>query len=86
VRRHLTVRRDADTLAGMREAKAKGAATVSICNVVASTIARESDGVIYTHAGPEIGVASTKAFHHPAGGALPHGDPPGAGAKAHHPT
>ena len=52
----------ADTLAGMREAKAKGAVTVSICNVVASTIARESDGVIYTHAGPEIGVASTKAF------------------------
>jgi glucosamine--fructose-6-phosphate aminotransferase (isomerizing) len=52
----------ADTLAGMREAKAKGATSVSICNVVASTIARESDGVIYTHAGPEIGVASTKAF------------------------
>jgi len=52
----------ADTLAGMREAKGKGATTVSICNVVASTIARESDGVIYTHAGPEIGVASTKAF------------------------
>jgi len=52
----------ADTLAGMREAKAKGATTVSICNVVDSTIARESDGVIYTHAGPEIGVASTKAF------------------------
>ena len=52
----------ADTLAGMREAKAKGAVTVSICNVVASTIAREADGVIYTHAGPEIGVASTKAF------------------------
>ncbi len=52
----------ADTLAGMREAKAKGATTVSICNVVASTIARESDGVVYTHAGPEIGVASTKAF------------------------
>ena len=52
----------ADTLAGMREAKSKGATTISICNVVASTIARESDGVIYTHAGPEIGVASTKAF------------------------
>ncbi|RJP22332.1 MAG: glutamine--fructose-6-phosphate transaminase (isomerizing) [Deltaproteobacteria bacterium] len=52
----------ADTLAGMREAKSRGATTVSICNVVASTIARESDGVIYTHAGPEIGVASTKAF------------------------
>ena len=52
----------ADTLAGLREAKGKGAIAVSICNVVASTIARESDGVIYTHAGPEIGVASTKAF------------------------
>ena len=52
----------ADTLAGMREAKSKGAVTIAICNVVASTIAREADGVIYTHAGPEIGVASTKAF------------------------
>src|SRR5512143_117276 len=52
----------ADTLAGMREAKAKGAITVSVCNVVASTVAREADGVVYTHAGPEIGVASTKAF------------------------
>jgi glutamine---fructose-6-phosphate transaminase (isomerizing) len=52
----------ADTLAGMREAKSKAATTVAICNVVASTIARESDGVVYTHAGPEIGVASTKAF------------------------
>jgi glucosamine--fructose-6-phosphate aminotransferase (isomerizing) len=52
----------ADTLAGMREAKSKDAVTIAICNVVASTIAREADGVIYTHAGPEIGVASTKAF------------------------
>jgi glucosamine--fructose-6-phosphate aminotransferase (isomerizing) len=52
----------ADTLAGMREAKSQGAVTVSVCNVVSSTIARESDGVVYTHAGPEIGVASTKAF------------------------
>ncbi|HEY3489213.1 MAG TPA: glutamine--fructose-6-phosphate transaminase (isomerizing) [Candidatus Deferrimicrobiaceae bacterium] len=52
----------ADTLAGMREAKSRGAVTVSICNVVSSTIAREADGVVYTHAGPEIGVASTKAF------------------------
>jgi glucosamine--fructose-6-phosphate aminotransferase (isomerizing) len=52
----------ADTLAGLREARAKGAVAISICNVVSSTIARESDGVIYTHAGPEIGVASTKAF------------------------
>jgi glucosamine--fructose-6-phosphate aminotransferase (isomerizing) len=52
----------ADTLAGLREARSKGAVAVSICNVVSSTIARESDGVIYTRAGPEIGVASTKAF------------------------
>ncbi|MDH3383756.1 MAG: glutamine--fructose-6-phosphate transaminase (isomerizing), partial [Deltaproteobacteria bacterium] len=52
----------ADTLAGLREAKGKGAVSVSICNVLSSTIARESEGVIYTHAGPEIGVASTKAF------------------------
>jgi glucosamine--fructose-6-phosphate aminotransferase (isomerizing) len=52
----------ADTLAGLREARGKGALAVSICNVVSSTIARESDGVVYTHAGPEIGVASTKAF------------------------
>lgn len=51
-----------DTIAAMREAKARGAATISICNVVGSAIARESDGVIYTHAGPEIGVASTKCF------------------------
>jgi glucosamine--fructose-6-phosphate aminotransferase (isomerizing) len=52
----------ADTLAALREAKGKGGATIAICNVVESSIARESDGVIYTHAGPEIGVASTKAF------------------------
>ena len=52
----------ADTLAGLREARSRGAVAVSICNVVSSTIARESDGVVYTHAGPEIGVASTKAF------------------------
>ncbi len=52
----------ADTLAGLREAKGKGGKVVCICNVVDSSIARESDGVIYTHAGPEIGVASTKAF------------------------
>lgn len=52
----------ADTFAAIREAKKKGAATVTVCNVVASSIARETDGVIYTHAGPEIGVASTKAF------------------------
>ncbi|MCL2761452.1 MAG: glutamine--fructose-6-phosphate transaminase (isomerizing) [Desulfuromonadales bacterium] len=52
----------ADTLAALREGKNRGAKTVAICNVVDSSIARESDGVIYTHAGPEIGVASTKAF------------------------
>lgn len=52
----------ADTLAALREAHAKGGKVAAICNVVESSIARESDGVIYTHAGPEIGVASTKAF------------------------
>ncbi len=52
----------ADTLAALREAKAKGATALGIVNVVGSTIARESDGGIYIHAGPEIGVASTKAF------------------------
>jgi glucosamine--fructose-6-phosphate aminotransferase (isomerizing) len=52
----------ADTLAAMREAKSRGAKTYGIVNVVGSTIARESGGGIYVHAGPEIGVASTKAF------------------------
>jgi len=52
----------ADTLAAMREAKHRGARTMGIVNVVGSTIARESDGGTYIHAGPEIGVASTKAF------------------------
>ncbi len=52
----------ADTLAALREGKRKGAATLSICNVVESSLARDSDHVIYTHAGPEIGVASTKTF------------------------
>jgi glutamine---fructose-6-phosphate transaminase (isomerizing) len=52
----------ADTLAAMREAKRRGARTLGIVNVVGSTIAREVDGGIYLHAGPEIGVASTKAF------------------------
>ncbi|GBE15607.1 glutamine--fructose-6-phosphate aminotransferase [isomerizing] [bacterium BMS3Abin14] len=52
----------ADTLAATRECRDKGATILSICNVVGSMITRESDGVIYTHAGPEIGVASTKAF------------------------
>ena len=52
----------ADTLAALREGKRKGARTLSICNVVESSLARDSDHVIYTHAGPEIGVASTKTF------------------------
>ena len=52
----------ADTIAGMQEAKAKGARLISICNVIAAAATRMSDGVIYTNAGPEIGVASTKAF------------------------
>lgn len=52
----------ADTLAALREAKAKGALVIGICNVVGSTIARETEAGVYTHAGPEIGVASTKAF------------------------
>ncbi len=52
----------ADTLAAQRQAKADGAKTLGICNVVGSMLARESNGTIYTHAGPEIGVASTKAF------------------------
>jgi glucosamine--fructose-6-phosphate aminotransferase (isomerizing) len=52
----------ADTLAAIREAKRRGARTVGVVNVVGSTIAREVDGGIYLHAGPEVGVASTKAF------------------------
>jgi glucosamine--fructose-6-phosphate aminotransferase (isomerizing) len=52
----------ADTLAALREAKARGARSIAICNVVGSMATRESDGTVYTHAGPEIGVASTKAF------------------------
>jgi glucosamine--fructose-6-phosphate aminotransferase (isomerizing) len=52
----------ADTLAAVREGRAKGAGLLSICNVVGSTMTRETQGVLYTHAGPEIGVASTKAF------------------------
>ena len=51
-----------DTLAALREMKRKGYPTMAICNVVGSTIAREADGGIYLHAGPEVGVASTKAF------------------------
>jgi glutamine---fructose-6-phosphate transaminase (isomerizing) len=52
----------ADTLAALREARKKGARSISICNVVGSMATRETDGTVYTHAGPEIGVASTKAF------------------------
>ena len=52
----------ADTLAALREGKKRGAKTLGICNVLGSTLSRECDYVIYTHAGPEIGVASTKAF------------------------
>ena len=52
----------ADTLAAQREARARGLKTIAICNVVGSMATREAQGVIYTHAGPEIGVASTKAF------------------------
>ncbi|MFA5363117.1 MAG: glutamine--fructose-6-phosphate transaminase (isomerizing) [Candidatus Omnitrophota bacterium] len=52
----------ADTLAAVREARKRGARVLSICNILGSTLARESEGVIYTHAGPEISVASTKAY------------------------
>src|SRR5437016_8876392 len=52
----------ADTIAAQREAKAKGSKTLAICNVVGSMVTREAQGTLYTHAGPEIGVASTKAF------------------------
>src|SRR5262249_6913750 len=52
----------ADTLAALREVKRKGIPTLALCNVVGSTIAREADGGVYLHAGPEVGVASTKAF------------------------
>src|SRR5438067_10963059 len=52
----------ADTMSAQRMAKQKGSRTIAISNVVGSTIAREADGVLYTHAGPEISIASTKAF------------------------
>ncbi|MSO82554.1 MAG: glutamine--fructose-6-phosphate transaminase (isomerizing) [Acidobacteria bacterium] len=52
----------ADTLAALREARRKGASSIAICNVVGSMVTREADGTVHTHAGPEIGVASTKAF------------------------
>src|SRR5208337_4746658 len=50
------------TIAVMKEAKKRGIFTLAVCNVLGSTLARDSDGVVFTHAGPEIGVASTKAF------------------------
>lgn len=52
----------ADTLAAVRDARARGAKAITVCNAVGSSLVRESDGVLYTHAGPEIGVASTKAY------------------------
>ena len=52
----------ADTIGALREARKRGSRTIAISNVVGSTIAREADGVIYTHAGPELSIASTKAF------------------------
>jgi glutamine---fructose-6-phosphate transaminase (isomerizing) len=52
----------ADTIAAQREAKTRGSKTLAICNLVGSMIPREADGTIYTHVGPEIGVASTKTF------------------------
>jgi len=52
----------ADTLAAQREAKRKGSPTIAICNVIGSAVTHEAEGTVYTHAGPEIGVASTKAF------------------------
>ena len=52
----------ADTLGALRESKRLGARSIAICNVVGSMATREADGTVYTHAGPEIGVASTKAF------------------------
>src|SRR5207237_9511553 len=52
----------ADTLGALHESRRKGYRTLGICNNVASTIARESDGGVYMHAGPEIGVAATKTF------------------------
>jgi len=52
----------ADTLAALREARNKGATSIAVCNVIGSMATREADGTVYTHAGPEIGVASTKAF------------------------
>ena len=52
----------ADTLAAQREAKRKGSPTIAVCNVIGSAVTHEAEGTVYTHAGPEISVASTKAF------------------------
>ena len=71
----------ADTLAAQREAKTKGSKTLAICNVVGSMITREAAGTLLTHAGPEIGVASTKAFTSQLDGAVHACDVPWPGAR-----
>ena len=73
----------ADTIAAQRECKSRGAKTLAICNVVGAMIAREADGTIYTHAGPEIGVASTKAFTAQLTALFLFALLPGAGARHH---
>ena len=73
----------ADTIAAQREAKAKGSKTLAICNVVGSMITREAAGTIYTHAGPEIGVASTKAFTGATHGAVSFRALPRTGSRRH---
>ena len=73
----------ADTLAALREAKSKGARSLAICNVVGSMATREAEGTLYTHAGPEIGVASTKAFTCQLVALAPAGDVPRARCAAH---
>ena len=60
-----------DTLMAVKYAREQGARTISICNTQGATIPRESDAVLYTHAGPEVAVASTKAFVAQIDGALP---------------
>ena len=72
----------ADTLAAIRKARKIGARTISICNVIGSSASRESDGVLYTQAGPEIGVASTKAFVSQLVVLEPDGDSPRQGARS----
>ena len=70
-----------DTLAALREAKARGARTLALCNVVGSAMTREADFTVLTNAGPEIGVASTKAFTTQLVGAVPAGGEAGAAAR-----